>query len=164
MIAAGIVGELEHEAAITRNLLERAPEDRFDWKPHENSMTLGRLASHCVETLKWLDVIVNQDVFEMDPNSYTPFQAGSQSELLKTFDANVASAKEVMHNQSDENLLANWQMKTGGEVTLEMPRIAVIRGFVFNHWVHHRGQLSVYLRWNDIPVPSIYGPSADEPG
>ena len=113
MIAAGIVGELEHEAAITRKLLERAPEDRFDWKPHENSMTLGRLASHCVETLKWLDVIVNQDVFEMDPNSYTPFQAGSQSELLETFDANVESAKEVMHNQSDENLLANWQMKTG---------------------------------------------------
>ena len=164
MIAAGIVGELEHEAAITRKLLERAPEDRFDWEPHEKSMTLGRLASHCVETLKWLNVIVNQDVFEMDPNSYTPFQAGSQSELLETFDANVESAKEVMHNQTDEKLLANWQMKTGGEVTLEMPRIAVIHGFVLNHLVHHRGQLSVYLRWNDIPVPSIYGPSADEPG
>ena len=164
MMAASILSELEQEAAITRKLLERSPEDRFDWKPHEKSMTFGRLASHCAETLKWLDVVVNQDVFEMDPGSYTPFQAGSQSELLETFDANLEAAKEVMQNQSDENLLGNWQMKTGGEVTLEMPRIAVIRGFVLNHLVHHRGQLSVYLRLNDIPVPSIYGPSADEAG
>jgi uncharacterized damage-inducible protein DinB len=164
MISASILNELEHEAAITRKLLERAPENRFDWKPHEKSMTLGRLASHCAETFTWLDVIVNQDVFEMDPKSYTPFQAGSQAELLESFDANVESAKEVMHNQSDDNLLANWQMKTGSEVTLEMPRIAVIRSFVLNHLVHHRGQLSVYLRLNDIPVPSIYGPSADEAG
>jgi uncharacterized damage-inducible protein DinB len=164
MIAASILGELEHEAATTRKLLERAPENQFDWKPHQKSMTLGRLASHCAETFTWLDVIVNQDVFEMDPGSYTPFQAGSQSELLEAFDANVESAKEIIRGQSDESLLKNWQMKTGGEVTIEMPRIAVIRGFVLNHLVHHRGQLSVYLRLNDIPVPSIYGPSADEAG
>ncbi len=127
-------------------------------------MTLGRLASHCVETLKWLDVVVNQDVFEMDPGSYTPFQAGSHSELLEAFDANLEVAQKVVQNQSDQNLLGNWQMKTGGEVTLDMPRIAVIRGFVLNDLVHHRGQLSVYLRLNDIPAPSIYGPSADEAG
>jgi uncharacterized damage-inducible protein DinB len=164
MMSASILAELEHEAAITRKLLERAPEDRFDWKPHEKSMTLGRLVSHCAETLKWMDVVVNQDVFEMDPATYTPFQAGSRSELLEAFDSNFESAKEVIRDQSDENLLANWQMKTGDTVTLEMPRIGVIRGFVLNHLVHHRGQLSVYLRLNDVPVPSIYGPSADEAG
>jgi len=127
-------------------------------------MTLGRLVSHCAKTLKWMDVVVNQDVFEMDPATYTPFQAGSRSELLEAFDSNFESAKEVIRDQSDENLLANWQMKTGDTVTLEMPRIGVIRGFVLNHLVHHRGQLSVYLRLNDVPVPSSYGPSADEAG
>ncbi len=164
MIAASILGELKHESGTTRKLLERAPEDQFDWKPHEKSMTLGRLASHCAETLKWFDVIVNQDVFEMDPASYTPFAAGSRSELLEAFDANLASAQGIMLNQSDENLLGNWKMTSGGEVTIEMPRIGVIRGFVLNHLVHHRGQLSVYLRLKDVPVPSIYGPSADEKG
>ena len=144
--------------------MERAPKDRFDWKPHENSMTLGRLASHCAETLKWLGVVVNQDVFEMDPTTYTPFQAGSRSELLEAFDSNLESAKEVIRDQSNENLLANWQMKSGDTVTLEMPRIGVICVFVPNHLVHHRGQLFVYLRLNDVPVPSSYGPSADEPG
>ena len=164
MMSASILAELEHEAATTRKLLERAPEDRFDWKPHEKSMTLGRLVSHCAETLKWMDVVVNQDVFEMDPATYTPFQAGSRSELLEAFDSNLESAKEVIRDQSDEHLFANWQMKSGDTVTLEMPRIGVICGFVLNHLVHHQGQLSVYLRLNDVPVPSIYGPSADEPG
>jgi len=164
MMSASILAELEHEAATTRKLLERAPEDQFDWKPHEKSMTLGRLASHCAETLQWLEVVVNQDVFEMDPSTYTPFQAGSRSELLETFGRNFESAKDVIRNQPDATLLANWQMKSGDKVTIEMPRIGVIRGFVLNHLVHHRGQLSVYLRLNDVPVPSIYGPSADEPG
>ena len=98
----------------------------------------GARASHCAETLKWLDVVVYQDVYEMDPATYTPFQAGSRSELLEAFDSNLESAKEVICDQSDENLLANWQMKSGDTVTLEMPRIGVICGFVLNHLIHHR--------------------------
>lgn len=163
MMSTSILNELKHEAAITRKLLERVPEEQFDWKPHPKSMSFGRLASHCAESLKWLDVIVNKDVFEVDPKSHKSFQTSSQSELLQEFDGNVESAKEAIKDKSDEVLMANWQMKTGSEVTLEMPRIAVIRGFVLNHLIHHRGQLSVYLRLNDVPVPSIYGPSADEP-
>jgi len=100
----------------------------------------------------------------MGSNSYTPFQGSPQAKFLETFDANVESTKEVMHNQANENLLANWKMKMGGEVTLEMPHIAAILGFVLNHLVNHRGQFSVYLRLNDVPVPSIYGPSAEEEG
>jgi len=159
-----IAAEFAHEAGITRRVLERAPEGQFGWKPHEKSMTVGRLSSHLAEIPQWLGVILNQDEFEVDPETYKPFEASSQSELLEKFESSVRDGEEAMKGVSDEHLVGLWKMKTGGKVTLEMPRVAVVRGFVLNHLIHHRGQLSVYLRLTGQSVPAIYGPSADEKG
>ncbi len=161
-IVEPIIAELDHEAAITKKLLERVPEERFDWKPHEKSMSMAQLASHVAESASWAGAVMTMDCFEL-PEDYQPYVAKSAQELMEKFDTSIAEAKNVLQGQPDDRLTANWQMKMGGKVVVEMPRAAVIRGHILNHLVHHRGQLSVYLRLNDIPVPSIYGPSADEP-
>ena len=159
-----IIMEFSSEAATTRKLLERMPEDKFAWKPHDKSMTLGLLGSHIVETSTWLRPILEQDEMQFDTESYVPVVYETVAELLDAFDKRMAEAVEVMQGQSDEHLMATWRMVVNGQPMFEMPRIAVIRGMILNHTVHHRGQLSVYLRLNDVPLPSIYGPSADEPG
>lgn len=161
MDGAMMLPEFDHEASLTRKTLERVPLDKAEWKPHAKSFSLGELASHLADIPTWVDVTINQDVFEMD-GPYEPETANTTEELLDLFDRNVAAARAILEGASHDALMGMWSMKQGGEVTLSMPKIAVLRGFIFSHSIHHRAQLGVYLRLLDVPVPSIYGPSADE--
>lgn len=163
-IVDGFLQELDYEAVQTRKMLARVPDDKFDWQPHAKSMTLGRLAGHIAESPKWAEITAYQDTFVLD-GSYQPPQVSTQEELLEFFDENVAKAKEAMKSVSDEKMSVTWRMvRAEGELVFEMPRAGVFRTFIMNHLIHHRGQLSVYLRLLDVPVPAIYGPSADEQG
>lgn len=159
-----IIEEFNHEMATTRKLLERVPEEHFAWKPHPKSMSLAELASHITDSISWTGVLLGQDELVFDPEEYKPYRASSRADLLKTFDANVGQAGEQMKGQQNERLMTTWRMKSGDQVVFEMPRIAALRGFIISHTIHHRGQLDVYLRLKDVPLPQIYGPSADEPG
>ncbi len=156
-----ILMELSQEAETTRKMLERVPPEHLGWKPHEKSMSLARLATHIAEIPGWAPIVLQQDAFVLS-DEYTPAVAGDVAELLEMFDKNVAAAAEAMRDQPDERLLATWQLKRGDEVLLEMPRVAAIRGLLLNHMIHHRGQLSVYLRLKNVPLPPVYGPTADE--
>lgn len=156
--------EYRHEAEQTRKVLERIPEDKLDWKPHEKSMTLGRLASHLAEIQGWAKPTIEQDVMDIPPE-FKPLDAGSKEEIMKTFDANMADASAAFSKSlSNDNLMAPWKLTRGGTTMIEMPRAQVLRGFILSHQIHHRGQLEVYLRLLDVPLPAIYGPSADEQG
>jgi uncharacterized damage-inducible protein DinB len=157
-----IVNELEHEAGTTRRLLQRLPQDRLGWQPHVKSMTLGRLATHIAEIPGWVSSILEKDEVDMS-GGYTPQTGISPAEIQAMFDKSVAQATDMMKRQTPERLMAVWRLKKDGKVLLEMPRIGVIRAVLMNHLIHHRGQLSVYLRLLDVPIPSIYGPSADQP-
>jgi uncharacterized damage-inducible protein DinB len=161
-IATALIAEMEHEAGVTRTCLERIPADKFDWKPHEKSMTLGRLASHIAEMFGWTPPTMEKAELDFAQMDYKPFEPKTTEELLEYFDKNVAEALETLKSSPDERFMEDWTMKNGETVYFTMPKIAVMRSFVFSHVIHHRGQLSVYLRLNDISVPSIYGPSADE--
>jgi uncharacterized damage-inducible protein DinB len=161
-LATAFLNELENEAKVTRTVLERVPADKFDWKPHEKSMTFGRLASHVAEMFGWTASTLTSDVLDFATMEYTPFEPKSTEQLLAFFDDHIAKAKAALAETSDEKFLTNWTMRNGETEYFTMPKVAVQRSFVMNHIIHHRGQLSVYLRLNDIPVPSIYGPSADE--
>ena len=157
-----IAAELQQETATTRKLLERVPQDSFAWKPHEKSMTLGQLAAHVANLHdKWLSATVAQDGFDLAESK--PLKAESVTEILESFDKSVSGAVELLRAQSDQGLFTTWRLKRGGQVLFELPRWAVLRAMVFNHIIHHRGQLSVYLRLLNVPLPSIYGPTADEP-
>lgn len=158
------IEELKHEAAGTRKHLERAPEKDFDWKPHERSMSLGGLCSHLAESLEWTAEIFEKDEVDIDPSSYQPWVAKNRAELLEKFDANLAKSLRVLKDQPDEKLTQPWTMKMAGQEVLTMPRVAVLRSFILSHMIHHRGQLSVYLRLRNVPLPSVYGPTADEQG
>lgn len=161
-LATAFLAELENEAKVARACLERVPAETFDWKPHEKSMTMGRLASHVAEMFGWTKETLTQDVLDFATADFKPFEPKTSEELLKFFDDHIAAAKEILSKTSDDIFMTPWTMRNGEQVYFTMPKVAVMRTFVMNHIVHHRGQLSVYLRLNDIPVPSIYGPSADE--
>lgn len=163
-IAASMLPEFDHEMANTRKTLERVPDDKFDWKPHEKSFSTGALAAHLANLPSWANITIELDVFDMAPegNALKTPECHSRQELLETFDQNIAKARETLAGASDEHLMKPWTLLASGQEVLSMPRVAVLRGFVMNHMIHHRAQLGVYLRLNDIPVPSIYGPSADE--
>lgn len=154
--------EFEHEAQTTRKHLERLPEDKLDWRPHEKSFTTGALASHITEMVGWTDAILNQDGLDFDPATYQPYVATSLADLLKTFDDNVAKGKQALAGATDDTLNQPWSFKIMGKVRFEKPKAAILRDFAFSHIIHHRGQLSVYLRLLNVPVPGSYGPSADE--
>jgi uncharacterized damage-inducible protein DinB len=160
-IKDALLPEFDHEMATSRTVIERVPENKFDYKPHDRSMTMGALASHIADMPTWAFVGITQDCLDLS-GGFKPFQAASTAELLEAFDKNVVLARGAIAAASDETLMKNWTLKKGGVTLMTMPKIAVVRSFVMNHVIHHRGQLSVYLRLNDIPVPSIYGPSADE--
>jgi uncharacterized damage-inducible protein DinB len=153
--------ELEREAATTRRVLERVPDGRYDWKPHEKSMTLGYLAELVATMLSWLVFMINKD--ELDLATHEKSQPLRTSrELVDALDQRLAEAREALANTTDEHLMTTWRLLVAGKVVSEGPRYLTLRFGVFNHLAHHRGQLSVYLRLNDAPVPAIYGPSADD--
>lgn len=164
-IAEGMLAEFDQEMAGARKTLERIPEDKLDWRPHAKSMTLGRLAGHLAELPGWARATLGQDELDMRPPGQAPMEAyvaKSRSETLAFFDKSVAECRSLLAKASDQKMMSDWRLLSGGKELLRMPRVAVMRTFVLNHLVHHRAQLGVYLRLNDIPVPSIYGPSADE--
>ena len=161
-----ILPEFDHEMGTTRKTLERVPEGKPDWKPHDRSMTLARLAGHLAELPSMAVMTFQGNSFDFRAPGAPPRQPTvmtSRSQLLDVFDKNVAAARAAMAKASDEDLQQTWTLQSGGKTIFSMPRIAVLRSMVLNHVIHHRGQLSVYLRMNDAKVPSIYGPSADEP-
>ena len=162
-IAELLLPEVDQEMATTRRVLERVADGKLGWKPHDKSWSMGDLASHIVNMIKWTDVTMNATEFDMatvPPAQMNPV-ASSRAQLLEWFDANVAAARQAMA-KSDADYFAPWMLKQDGQVIFTMPRYTCIRSFFLNHVVHHRAQLGVYLRLNDIPVPSMYGPSADE--
>lgn len=162
MIASSLIAEMQQEAAVARTCLERVPSEKFDWKPHEKSMTFGRLAVHIAEMFNWTAVTLQQSELDFAKFDYKPLEPSTTEELVESLDKNVTDAIDVLRNTTDDVFLEDWTMRNGETIYMTMPKIAVMRSFVMNHIVHHRGQLSVYMRLNDIAVPSIYGPSADE--
>ncbi len=158
-----ILTELAHEMATTRRLLERAPDAKFGWKPHEKSMTLGRLTGHIAELPGWVATIVDKPGFDFGGGGHAPFSPASTAELLAAFDKHVALATEALKPLTDKALMETWRLTKQGQLILEMPRVGVVRTLLLNHVIHHRGQLSVYLRLLNVPLPSIYGPTADTP-
>jgi len=161
-ITDALLPEYDHEMTVTRKVLARAAEDKFAFKPHEKSMTLGRLASHVADILEWGHTILNQPEFNMTEGSYQPKNAATAAELLTMFDDNVRAIRAILAGKSDAELMSMWVFKQNGKEMFSMPRAAAWRSWVMNHLIHHRGQLSVYLRLTGSKVPGIYGPSADE--
>lgn len=165
-IKDGILPEFDHEMASTRKTLERVPEGKAEFRPHEKSMALDRLAGHVAELPGFAVAVIGQDSIDARPadpsQRRAPLKMTSQKQLLEEFDKNVAAARAAIEGASDEHLMKTWSLNAGGKTIFSLPRIAALRGFVMSHLIHHRAQLGVYLRLNDVPVPSIYGPSADE--
>lgn len=156
-----LLGEYTYEAAQTRKVLERVPEDKSDWKPHEKSMALGRLAVHVADLASWTTLTLTATELDLAGGwSLPPFT--TTDELLAMFDRNVEAGKEALMAAKDEELGVMWTLRMGSQVLLTMPRGQCVRSMCYNHVVHHRGQLTVYLRLLDVPVPGMYGPSADE--
>jgi uncharacterized damage-inducible protein DinB len=161
VIKDALLAEYDHEMGITRKLLERLPDDKLAWRPHEKSMALGELASHLGNIPNWAGNILGDASFDLAaaPPNQTP--KASRAEILALFDDSTKKTRALM-NKSDAEYMAPWSLKRGGQDMFSMPRFAAFRSFVLSHTIHHRGQLSVYLRLNQIPVPPIYGPTADE--
>lgn len=159
-----LLPEFDHEMATTRRLLERVPDADFSWTPHEKSMTLGRLAAHIANIPYWCSLMLDTTVFELDtlPPDTQRQLAATRSALVTEFTAKVTAARAKLAAATDAELLTPWTLKKGGQEMFTMPRISALRGFVMNHIIHHRGQLSVYLRLRNVPIPPIYGPTADE--
>jgi uncharacterized damage-inducible protein DinB len=161
-IAQALLPEFDHEMATTRKMLERFPEDKVDWKPHDTCMTLGRLAGHVAEIPAWTIPTIAQDKLELDPSTFTPSVLNSRTETLKKFDETVKAARATIAGASDEALMKPWSLVVSGKTVMTLPKAAVLRSFVMSHMIHHRGQLAAFYRIAGVPVPSIYGPSKDE--
>lgn len=161
-----LTAEIDREAAGARRALERVPEGRNDWKPHEKSMELGYLAGLTATMLSWVAAIIEQEDLDLAaPGEFGSGAFDTNQELLHAFDKAVARARKALAATTDEHLLTTtWRLRVQGQVVMEQPRYVAIRDSVINHMAHHRGQLTVYLRLNDVPVPSLYGPTADEKG
>lgn len=156
-----LLPEFDHEMTVTRKLLERVPDDKLAWRPHQKSMSLAGLATHVSNLPNWGGAILTElsfDLAEAPPNLE---EKSSRADILAAFDASSKRTRGLL-DKSDAELLAPWSLRRGGQEVFTLPRVAAFRTFVLYHVVHHRGQLSVYLRLNDVPVPAIYGPSADE--
>lgn len=160
-----LLPEFDQEMANTRKTLERVPENKPDFKPHPKSMPLARLAGHVAELPLWGVTTLTQDSFDFAPpggSQYQPAMMTSRAKLLETFDAGVAKTRAALAAVNDDVWQRPWSLQSGGKTLFSAPKLAVWRGFVMSHLIHHRAQLGVYLRLNNVPVPSIYGPSADE--
>jgi uncharacterized damage-inducible protein DinB len=164
-IRDALLPEFDQEVKSTRKCLERIPEEKFTYKPHPKSFDMGSLATHIATMLGWGVTTINSDSFDYAPvggEPYVPPVVKTNAELLSMFDKGAAEFRAAIAAADDATMMKPWSLLGGGQVVFTMPKIACIRGMIFNHIVHHRGQLSVYLRMNDIPVPALYGPSADE--
>jgi uncharacterized damage-inducible protein DinB len=164
-ISEALLGEYDHESANTRKVLERLPEEKYGWRPHAKSFTMAELGTHVANMLGWGQITMTQDSFDFAPEGAPPYKeepAKTRQELLERFDKNVAAFRAAITGASNEQFMKQWSLLATGKTVFSMPRAAVIRSMIFNHIVHHRGQLTVYLRLNDVPVPALYGPSADE--
>src|SRR5436305_885439 len=159
-IAELLLAQVEREIAATRKVVERVPEGKADWKPHPKSMPLGYLSSLVAGMFGWIAMMIESDHLDLAGGGGAP-QASTPADRLALFDQSVAKAREALKNTSEEHLMQPWQLRVGGKVVDEKPRHIVIAD-TFSHLAHHRGQLTVYLRLNDQPVPSVYGPTADE--
>lgn len=164
-ISKTILPEFDHEMANTRKTLERVPDDKLDWKPHEKSMPLGELATHLSTIPSWIAMVFDRDELDVAPPGkpdYREEPRKSREEVLAAFDKSVASARAALEAATDENWQGKWSLLNRAKPIFTLPRTAVMRGFILSHSIHHRAQLGVYLRLLDVPVPAIYGPSADE--
>lgn len=161
-LTEALTQEIEREGVTTRKVLERVPADRLAWKPHPKSMSLGQLAMHIAGGPGMLASWAERDVFEMQGPIPDGPGATSAAQLLEAHDASMTKAKAVLTELGDAGLQRTWEFKAGGATIMTMPKAGLFRTIVLNHWIHHRGQLSVYLRLLDVPVPAIYGPSADD--
>jgi uncharacterized damage-inducible protein DinB len=162
MLNQTIIPQLQHEAEQTKRMLEKVPYDKAEWKPHAKSMKLGYLATHVAELFSWIAMIINTEELDFSKTPYKQVEVKSTGELLQYLQKNIDESVKALEGATDEHLKGNWTLRNGGHVFFTMPRIAVIRGVGLSHIIHHRGQLSVYLRLLDVPVPGMYGPSADE--
>jgi uncharacterized damage-inducible protein DinB len=160
-IIDGLLAELEQEADTTRRVLERIPQEHLSWKPHPKSMSLGQLALHVATVPGNVAEFIAVDTPPRPPGFVQP-QAATASELVPTLKESVARARRALGDFDDARMLATWRLQSGGRDVLAMPRAAAARAIMLNHWYHHRGQLLVYLRLLNLPVPSVYGPTADE--
>lgn len=166
-ISQSLLPEFDHEMANTRKVLERVPEDRPDYRPHQKSMTMARLAGHLTDIPWWAVTTLTRDEYDMQPSGGVTrerYMMTTREALLARFDTEVAAARAALVAATDAAMMQPWTLKHAGHSLFSMPRASVLRSFVLNHNVHHRAQLGVYLRLNDVAVPSIYGPSADEGG
>ncbi len=161
-LTAALIPEFDHEMASTRKALERVPEDKFGWKPHEKSGSMIWLAGHVAQIPTYAGFILGTEFFDIAAGGAPPPEPKTRKELLDMFDENVKKTRAELQSATDEQLMKPWSLKAGERVFFTQPRIGVLRGMVMNHLIHHRGQLTVYLRLNNVPVPAIYGPSGDE--
>jgi hypothetical protein len=157
-----LLPEFDQEMANTRRTLERVPGDKFDWKPHPKSWNLRELATFLAILPTWGTTTIAQDSLDLLGPAPPPPAASSAKDLVELFDKNVAGARGTIAGASDQHLMKPWTLLKGGKKLFSLPRIVVLRSFVMNHMIHHRGQLTVYLRMNDVALPAIYGPTADE--
>ncbi len=161
-ISEAIVAEFKHEAEYTRKILAAVPGDRLDWKPHEKSMSLGQLAGHIAETPGWAPSMMEPEL-DFAAMDYKPFVAEDSDGLMKTFEDGAKTFEDNLSGRDDEFMTQTWTMRSGDKVLMSVPRHAVVKEISINHLVHHRGQLTVYLRLLDVAVPPTYGPTADHP-
>jgi uncharacterized damage-inducible protein DinB len=160
-IKAIAFSDLEKELGVNRALLERVPDDKLDWKPHPKSFSLGSLATHVAMLPFWITSTVQNDFFDLANISHATPPASTQG-ILELFEQTAADMRQALDPATDAELMRMWELRRGDKVLMTMPKIAVIRGMGISHFIHHRGQLSVYLRLLDVPLPPMYGPTADE--
>jgi uncharacterized damage-inducible protein DinB len=165
-IKDALLPEFDHETGATRRLIERVPDADLGWRPHEKSYTMGQLAEHIAGIPRWVALTCNHAAIDIDTVAEAdrrPQQPESTASIIATLDASVAEARRALAEQTDGALMAPWTFRQGGREIFTMPRASVLRSFIMNHMIHHRGQLTVYLRLRNVPLPSLYGPTADEP-
>lgn len=156
------IAELKHESSMTKKMLEKVPLDKKDWVPHEKSMTLGRLATHVAEIPHWISRIITVDDWDFAERGFSSHIAASNEELLKVFQEKLSQAIADLEAMNDDDFNKTWVVRRGDQNRRELPKKVAIRAWGFSHLIHHRGQLSVYLRLLNVPIPGMYGPSADE--
>jgi uncharacterized damage-inducible protein DinB len=157
-----LIAELKQESAKTIKMIERVPMDKPDWKPHDKSMALGRLTMHVIDMYHWVTLTINQDELDFAKSYNSPKFPDTNEELVEILEKNVEAAISVLEGTSDEELSKPWSLRNGEHIYFTMPKKVVLRDMCYNHITHHRGQLSVYLRLLNIPIPGMYGPSADD--